>query len=162
MKVIHVESYSPEKTERYHPEKLTEFRHLPVCLSLTTCSRSRKVKIIVPPTVSSMYCMYSMCKCMCESLCTLVCLCRSSYWLLLSLRIPLKSLLSLSSQPSNRPFCRSFSLPRQRFPSLSFPWTFSVLDSLPTYLFLRLSFMSFSLFLSICLYQLVFLCRVPA
>lgn len=91
-----------------------------------------------------MYCMYSMYKCMCESLCTLVCLCRSSYWLLLSLRIPLKSQLSLSSQPSNRPFCRSFSLPCYCFPSLFSPWTFSLLVSFPASLFSQLVYPSVS------------------
>lgn len=91
---------------------------------------------------------------MCESLCTLVCLCQSSHWLLLSLRIPLKSLLSLSSQLSDRPFCHSFSLPCYRFPSLSFPelslcWSLSLPPSFPTCLSLRLSSMSF---LSVALY----------
>lgn len=115
----------------------------------------------MPPTVGSMYCKYSMGKCMCVSRCTLVCLCRSSYRLLLGLRIPLKSQLSLSSQPSSRPFCSSFSLPYYWFPSLSFPelslcWSLSLLPSFPTFLSLCLSSLSFSLSLSICPYQLVF------
>lgn len=101
--------------------------------------------------------MYCMCKCVYWSVCRLIC--QSSHCLRSSLRIPLKVLLSLSSQSNDTPRCHltSFSLPWCRFPSLSFPdlslhWPLSRLPLcqrvLPAVAFFRL--------LAVCPYQFFF------
>lgn len=152
---IYTESRSLEK-ERYLPESE---QSLDTCMSgLTTCNQSWEVCIIVPITVSFDVLHVQVCMSPCTSVC------QSSRCLLSSLRIPLKVLLSLSTQTNDTPWCHFI------FPALlpislpAFPWTSSALVSHPASLFVKrvLPAVSFLVTRYLSLPVSFFLCRVPA